>query len=370
VTEAQNIAFDAIINAGLSRQFDKPQYRGFFEAINPHDKFPHCLLRPPLGWPDDPYYPTDIGPAGTERIMRQLYPPPGRFRPAMPFYDEILDLIREHMRQNGQLIEVPVLLGDHESQDPYKSSYLKDAMGRVVKRWPMTPRQFGPPGQGGTIDDWQLDPYSTSQEIRRAFSNILRLALGHATGDYRRKQRISQRGITGKGVLPNARDRLVHARKQLGAPATLWEQEGTYKARVPEKKVHAHVYLDVSGSMSDVLPYLLGLLTPYVSSGKANIYQFSTDVEYLPLRDLRKGLLRSTGGTQIDCVMKHMEEHSETLHGTLILTDGYTGAPHPTHIRQLRGNGTKVHLVLPAESPYRDDLAMISSSITVLPPLK
>jgi hypothetical protein len=115
---------------------------------------------------------------------------------------------------------------------------------------------------------------------------------------------------------------------------------------------------------------LLGLLTPYVSSGKANIYQFSTDVEYLPLRDLRKGLLRSTGGTQIDCVMKHMEEHSETLHGTLILTDGYTGAPHPTHIRQLRGNGTKVHLVLPAESPYRDDLAMISSSITVLPPLK
>jgi hypothetical protein len=369
VTQAQNIAFDAIINAGLMRHFSKPAYQGFFDTINPPDKFPHLLLRPPLGWPDNPQYPSDIGPKGTERILRQLYPPSGRYY-AMPFYDEILDLIRDDMRQNGQLIEVPILLGDHESNDPYKSSYLKDAMGRVIKKWPMTVRQFGSPGQGGAMDDWQLDPYSSSQEMRRAFSNVLRLALGRETGDYRRKQRLPQQGITGKGVLPNPRDRLVHARKQLGAPRTLWEQEGTYKARVPEKKVHAHVYLDVSGSMSNVLPYLLGLLTPYVSSGKANIFQFSTEVDYLPLRDLRKGLVRSTGGTQINCVMEHMMQHQETLHRSLILTDGYTGIPYPEHIHQIHVNSTKIHIVLPAESPYQDDLVSIATSMTVLPPLR
>lgn len=370
ITQAQNIAFDAIINAGLMRQFKKPAYRGFFEKINPPDKFPHLLLRPPRGWPDNPYYPPDIGPPGTARILRQLYPPQGRLRPMMPFYDEILDLIREHMRQNGQLVEVPVLLGDHESRDPYQDSYLKDAMGRVVKKWPMTVRQFGPPGQGGAMDNWQLDPYSTSQELRRAFSNVLRLALGRSTGNYRRKQRLPQRGITGKGVLPNARDRLVHARKQLGIPRTLWEQVGTYKARVPEKKVHAHVYLDVSGSMSDVLPYLLGLLVPYVSSGKANIFQFSTEVDSLSLRDLRKGIVRTTGGTQIACVMDHMVEHSENLHRALILTDGYTGMPHPNHISDIRELATKIHIVLPAESPYQDDLAPIATSMTILPPLR
>jgi predicted metal-dependent peptidase len=36
-TVAENIAFDAIINAELTRQFPQIQYRGFFEAINPSD---------------------------------------------------------------------------------------------------------------------------------------------------------------------------------------------------------------------------------------------------------------------------------------------------------------------------------------------
>ena len=71
---AQNIAFDAVINAGLSRQFQGPEYRGFFEEINPADTFPSLLLRPPVGWPKKPRYP-DTGPSGTREILGQLYPP-------------------------------------------------------------------------------------------------------------------------------------------------------------------------------------------------------------------------------------------------------------------------------------------------------
>lgn len=370
ITKAQNIAFDAIINAGLLRRFNQPEYRGFFEAINPPDKFPHMLLRPPQGWDENPYYPPDIGPPGTVRVLAQLYPPRSSFRPTMPFYDEILDLIREDMRQKGELVDVPVLVGDHHSQDPYKSSFLKDAMGRVVKKWPMKVQDFGSPGQGGQMADWQIDPYSTNQELRRAFSNVLRLALGREMGEYRRKQRMSIRGVIGKGVLPNPRDRLIHARKALGSPRTMWEQVSTYKARVPEKKVRAHVYFDVSGSMSNVLPYLMSLLGPYVSSGKANVYQFSTEVEYLPLRDLRKGIVRSTGGTQINCVMEHMMEHRDTVHRMLILTDGYTGVPYPEAVQAIHEDNKRVHVVLPSESPYQADLESIATSFTILPPVR
>ena len=39
-TAAHNIAFDAIINAGLARQHPEAAYRGFFEALNPVDSFP------------------------------------------------------------------------------------------------------------------------------------------------------------------------------------------------------------------------------------------------------------------------------------------------------------------------------------------
>ncbi len=370
ITQAQNIAFDAIINAGLMRQFDKPVYRGFFEELNPADKFPHLLLRPPVGWPENPQYPDDTGPEGTARILRQLYPPAGPFRPTMPYYEEILDLIKQDLKEKGLLIEVPVLLGDHDSQNPYDNTFLKDAMGRVSRKWPMSVGSFGPPGQGGHMDDWMVDPYSATQELRRAFSYVLRRALGNDLGEYRRKERMPIPGITGKGVLPNPRDRLTAARKRLGFPNTLWEQQGTYKARVPDRKVRAHVYLDVSGSMSEVLPHMLGLLLPYVYSGKANVFQFSTEVDALPLRSLRKGLVRTTGGTQINCVMNHLAEHEESVRRVLILTDGYTGRPFNNHIQRVRENNMKIHVVLPGESPYEHDLQSIADSFTVLPRLR
>ena len=75
-TPAHNIAFDAIINATLSRMFPEPEYRGFFEKINPEEKFPQVLLRPPKGWPHNPQYPpNDIEPAGTAQLVKRLYPP-------------------------------------------------------------------------------------------------------------------------------------------------------------------------------------------------------------------------------------------------------------------------------------------------------
>ena len=372
VTQAQNIAFDAIINAGLMRKFNKPEYMGFFDAINPPDQFPHLLLRPPVGWPDKPQYPTDIGPAGTNRILRQLYPPKGTFRPAMPFYDEILDLIKKDMRERGVPMLVPVLLGDHDGtgRDAYSSAYLKDAMGRVAKKWPMGIGDFGPPTNGGFMNPWQLQPDSATQEIRRAFSRLLRRALGKEVGDYRRKERLPIPGVTGMGVLPNPRDRMNPARKMLGIPNTLWIQKGEVKARVPERKVKAHVYLDVSGSMSRVLPYLVNMLTPYVAQGKAKIYQFSTMVDELKIEDLKKNVVNSTRGTQIYCVTQHMLEHKDSLQRVIILTDGYTGRAHYDHERQLKEHGMKVHVVLPGESPYDQDLQSIATSVTVLPTLR
>ena len=68
-TGAHNIAFDAVINAGLAREFPGPEYRGFFEAVNPAETFPGLLLRPPEGWPQRPLYP-DAGPLGRSRCWR------------------------------------------------------------------------------------------------------------------------------------------------------------------------------------------------------------------------------------------------------------------------------------------------------------
>jgi hypothetical protein len=370
VTQAQNIAFDAIINSGLRRRFKKPEYSGFFEALNPADKFPHLLLRPPRGWPDNPQYPTDIGPPGTARVLRQLYPPNLPFALRLPFYDEILALIKQDMREKGLLVEVPVLLGDHHSRDPYRESYLKDAMGRVARQWPMDAGEFGmPPGSGGNMNKWQMRPSSATQEIRREFSLVLRRCLSPRLSDYRRKERTPLPGIIGRGVLPNPRDRTQHARRRLGAASALWEQRGKQKARIPVRQSKTHVYLDVSGSMKGVLPYLLNLLLPYVKRGQADVFQFSTEVEAISVQDLRDGHIATTGGTNINCVMTHLLDHSHRMKRALILTDGYTGRPQVDQQQKVIENGTQVHVVLPYETNHKADLSDLAASMTILPAL-
>ncbi|KAB2858888.1 MAG: hypothetical protein F9K46_11355, partial [Anaerolineae bacterium] len=119
VTPAHNVAFDAIINAGLARQYyDKPEYRGFFEALNPSDKFPSVLLRPPVGWPNKPEYP-EVGPPGTRQILERLYPLGNSKQTSMPFYEEILQLLRQYAEQNGWVWVdgEPFLLGDHSDSN-------------------------------------------------------------------------------------------------------------------------------------------------------------------------------------------------------------------------------------------------------------
>lgn len=373
VTPAHNIAFDAIINAGLSRQYDKPEYRGFFEELNPADKFPSLLLRPPVGWPTNPVYP-DIGPAGTRQILERLYPPGNSRNTAMPFYEEILRLLRQYAEENGWVWAdgEPFLLGDHDNPDAegqvFVDPVLGETMRRIASKMPNLPGGKNR-GRGGTRAEWMNEAGPSSERARRAFSQVLQRCLGPRRGGKRRKKKSPIPGIGGTSVLPNARDRLAPARRLLGVPNTIWVQPSSVKARVPETPSKAHVYLDVSGSMAEVLPYLLGLVMPYVATGQADIFQFSTIVEPLPLARLRQGRLQTTGGTDINCVLEHLLNMQPVIHRALVLTDGATGMPHDEFVGRVREQNVRLYVVLPAEAAWEEDLREISSFMTTLPPL-
>lgn len=372
MTLAHNIAFDAIINARLAKHFSAPVYRGFFERLNPADKFPHVLLRPPEGWPDNPVYPGNVGPEGTHRILRQLYPPSTMFRARMPFYVEILDLIKQDQRERGISLDgIPVLLGDHSGDgDQYLDEDFRQALEELTEKWPLRPGGFGPPGLGfSKVRDWEVDHQKGSYEARRALAHVLRHCVAPQSGVLRRKERLPIPGITGLGVLPNPRDRTISAKTQLGMDSLLWTQNGEVKARVPDNRARAYIYLDVSGSMARVLPYMLNLLVPYLARGEVQIYQFSTKVEALSLSMLKRGLIKTTGGTQIHCVFSHLLDTKSPVRRAMILTDGYTGRPLRRHVTSLSERQIRLHVVLPSESPYDRYLRDVATSITVLPPL-
>jgi len=372
-TAAHNIAFDAIINAGLARQHCAPEYLEFFEGLNPADAFPALLLRPPVGWPERPQYPT-AGPEGTARIVRALYPRSNE-RTFEPTYDELLELI-DSDRLRPSVHGRPTLLGDHddgvgEARDRAATDddLFGDVVRRIVATWPPPPFPLGGRDAGGNLaPGWGgvLDP--PVQDVRRAFVAVVRRSLGVRSGGYRRRTRIEVPTVGGAGVLPNARDRLAPARRLLGAPNTLWAQPSSTRARVPETPVSAHVYVDVSGSMSTLLPHILGLLLPYAVRREIDVYQFSTEVVPLPLDQLRGARVQTTGGTSIDCVLEHVLS-TPRVRRALVLTDGYVGPGRADLVAEVARRHVRIHAVLPHESAWTRDLEPISESVTVLPPL-
>jgi Putative metallopeptidase domain len=380
-TPAHNIAFDAIINAGLARQHSSAEYLEFFERLNPPDVFPALLLRPPVGWPEQPQYP-DVGPKGTTRILRALYPPPTdrRFEPT---YDELLQLLAsdgddETLPQDGGADGSegkPTLLGDHdehvgEARDRAATDddLFGDVVRRIVAKWPPPPFPLGGRDAGGALaDTWGALLAPPASDVRKAFAATLRKSLGHRAGGLRRRSRVEVPTVSGAGVLPNARDRLAPARRLLGGPTTLWAQPSATRVRVPEHPVSAHVYIDVSGSMSSLLPHLLGLLLPYVVNREAEVFQFSTEIAPLPLDQLRAARLRTTGGTSINCVLEHALA-TRNVRRMLVLTDGYVGPPRTDLVSLLDERRVRIHSVFPNESAWTRDLEPISDSLTVLPP--
>jgi hypothetical protein len=55
------------------------------------------------------------------------------------------------------------------------------------------------------------------------------------------------------------------------------------------------------------------------------VHLFSTRVADINLAQLRAGLSRSTGGTDIRCVTDHMAAHQ--VRRALLITDGWVGVP-------------------------------------------
>lgn len=365
MTTAQNITFDAIINSGLMREFEGPEYQGFFDAVNPADKFPSCLLRPPVGWPHNPQYPEEVGPPGTKDLLMRLYPPGNLAFYDPPMYEEVLSLLLK--AGTKWFADQPFLLGNHDNE-PVHDPIMKDIMKQVRAQWPNTP-MFGA-GSGGAFGGRNFNLSPVGENIRRAFANVLRICISPRPGREQRRAKMPISIPGGNGVLPNPHDRLAFARSRLGMPETLWAQPTTIKARLRDKPTKAYVYLDVSGSMYQVLSHLMGLMLPYVANQQADVFQFSTVVKDLSFSDLRRGHLSTTGGTNINCVMTHLFELPQDVKRVLLLTDGEVGAILPEHARRLQEKQIRLYVVMPSDGNLHPSVAALAASVVCLPPLQ
>lgn len=356
-TLAENIAFDAIINATLTATFPGAEYRGFFESINSVTEFPGRLLRAPEGWPHAPKY-RGHGPRATADILSRLYPPRNEYR-WMPTYGELVDLItdwrgyaglerRERERVSGS---GPVLLGDHDgannSIDPMSDPLLRSVLDGVTGNWPTPPTalELGEIAHAPS-NAWIVEPIASYPSTERIMESVLRQACRPARRGDPQHDRV-RRPRPVQTLIPCARDRQRLARQHLGVNTLLWNGEVDQTVKVSGRPGSTRVYLDVSGSMMSELPGIIAPLTRFVARGLATAWQFSTDVAPLPLEDLRSGTVDSTGGTALNSVLRHALDDPTTT-SVVIVTDGYVEHPAPGLIERLVDRRIEVRSVISA----------------------
>jgi hypothetical protein len=80
------------------------------------------------------------------------------------------------------------------------------------------------------------------------------------------------------------------------------------------------IYLDVSGSVNEYLPKILGILKN-LKKEITTIFQFSNKVVETPFSELIKGNIQTTYGTDFNCIAKSILERG--FDKAIIITDGY-----------------------------------------------
>lgn len=335
-TPAHNLAFDAVINAMLCHQFPEERYTSFFKEINDATSFPARLLRPPRLWPRSLKLPEDAS-LQEQRVVELLYGP----AKVGATYLEVFELLAKTL--GGKSAAGVVLIGNHsndgpdEQEDPFFGRAIRD----IVSKWPRPDRILAGRDQGTPAESWQLDATGNPQKnLRRAFENILRKAGIHTAPSSNAPRRLAtttcHRSI--ETVVPQPRDRRITAWRALhGTWPLIYRgvQSEQRRRRLPQPV--AHVYLDISGSMSNVLPKLAAALRRPHRQGLLRLFVFSTVVGEIEPRNLQCKV-PNTFGTDINCVLAHLESiaPSKRPRRVVVATDGWVGAPHETHVRNLR----------------------------------
>ena len=369
LTEAHNVAFDAIINSLLCRQFPGPEYVSFFTRLNPADRFPGRLLRPPRGWPRRMEVARGASPE-ERALMSLLY----GARADSVTYQEVLSVLERtletsscgscvHTEAPGRHPDEPnnsggegyVLIGDHGGargsgemdQTAVGDAVFKDILRRITEKWPARAGLGVGRDRGSRAFDFLMPrPRNPRADFVTALRRLL-LSAGVLQPDpaspYAWK-RIDDAQETSTTVV-NWRDRRVHAWTTLtGLPQLLFRDTASCRRTCWRPRNVAHVYLDVSGSMARELPWLVGALEPLQRRGLCRLYAFSTVVAEVGRCRLLKDEIPNTFGTDISCVYSHLLAlaPSRTPRRVVVLTDGFTGEPPTQHLAEAQKRKTRV----------------------------
>jgi hypothetical protein len=369
-TLAQNVAYDAVINASLLQGIVQSSHSidGWdslvVELYEPNAS-PWFLLRPPPGWPErSDWRASRKAPAALREIHHRLYSirrlrSSGERRSMSVTYGEIVAALQREGSglslalpgdgETGDAALLGRLLGGHGASERERSAesggrdrQAAAVFAEVLSRLPRDAEQAA--GPGGDVLDVRIGRSAPEAALVAALRKLLRAALLEG----REPGRVRIERVPMWGVDPT-RDRRApmrrYAARSFGAPAPLLFQGESLRARTVREGRTA-VYLDVSGSMSGVLEVLHASLVPLRRLLSPTVFLFSTIVAEVANADFARGKIRTTGGTDVGPVLEHLarETRAGRVGRAVLVTDGFFGEPDASVLADYLASGAELHL--------------------------
>lgn len=325
-----NVALDVLVNATLLRTWVS-EACPLFREVNAWDRFPSCMLVPPLdvltalATQDDEARINRTprnGLAGVwqrgRRFARQLERVFTRHFAALgvrkagaiarlylrgwlevmeptAYWVNFRALVMPELRHRSDAFDEVRFLGEHEGAG-------RGGEGLVAPE----------SGAAGEVDEARVGRSKASTAARNAFFRAVNraLVLGAAAGAEGMGWRPTP------GVLPGVGRREVMALAAGVLPA-LWSPNQLVAG---EGNSGVHLFVDVSGSTAAFQAVYFGLVAALGPQLVRPAWQFSTEVYPFSEADARLGRLRTRHGTDLDCVIDHARKHG--MRRLLLLTDG------------------------------------------------
>jgi len=339
LTPAEHLAVDAVINAIIHRSLG-PGHSGMMSRYYADERGIARLLRPPT---EDEQALTNRtiwgyvrARAEEKRILSAwsgLYD--GRLV-ADDIRDLALDLAKPSRRTRVSLLGNHDDLAEGTSGADTESGPLADAIKTALKAMNGSDVFRSPKGRGIGADAYCNEVRAADTAVERWRRETYAVLRRHLLPDPRSIAREpSSRSFALPVLSPGDRRAALRSLWSPFLPDARWETEHTARAG------SAHVYLDVSGSMSAEMPLvvaLLGRLSTYI---RRPFWAFSNVVA--PARIEQGRLIASTtGGTSMGCVLDHVARTKPRA--AIVVTDGYIEALRPDQVAATAA--TRLHVIV------------------------
>jgi hypothetical protein len=301
--ELENIAADAIINAVISEVYSNCSRNGnLFRKFYPDRGLPG-LLRPL----------SEMSRGKYSKVYERLYS-------QSDVHDSFTtgELIQtlKILTQSEQLSTI-VLIGSHSqirnaaSQETAFPNELLSRIAEDLKR-----SVAGKGGRHAGFSSELLDLFMEALKTHLSIKKVLlqKFLTKRKLDRFKEYFRVQRVGVSPIPLYPSKRDLVLLASGFYPG----YFHNHTSKPTSEEKGLA--IYLDVSGSVNDYLPKIIGVLAKLKNS-VTSLFLFSNIVVETTMQDLIKGKIRTSYGTDFNCIAHSIIERR--FEKAIIITDGY-----------------------------------------------